>query len=203
MNELDRALSDIAAMRQQMARSIEFRGYGPATLVATGVLALLAAVVQALWLDHPASNIVAYLVLWISTAALSVVLIGMEMVTRSRRMHSGLAERMIILAVEQFVPATVAAVLLTAVLLFKAPGSLWMLPGLWQIIYSLGVFASCRFLPAAMHGVGAWYLASGLGCLAFANGEHAFAPWAMGLPYGVGQLLVAAVLHHSAGDNDD
>lgn len=203
MNDLDKALSDITAMRHQMARSVEFRGYGPATLAATGVLALLASAGQALWLERPADNIIAYLALWVATAALSVILIGIEMVTRSRRIHSGLAERMILSAVEQFVPAAAAGLLLTAVMMSRAPESLWMLPGLWQIVFSLGVFASCRFLPGPMHAVGAWYLTAGLACLALANGEHAFSPWAMGVPYGIGQLLVAAVLYHSAGENDD
>jgi hypothetical protein len=203
MNELDKALSDITAMRHQIARSIEFRGYGPATLATTGALAVLASLLQALWIENPAADIAAYLMLWVATAALSTVLIGIEMVTRSRRIHSGLAEQMILQAVEQFVPAAAAGVLLTAVLACRAPASLWMLPGLWQIVSSLGLFASCRFLPGAMNAVGLWYLTTGLVCLAFANGEQALAPWAMGLPYGIGQLLVAAVLYHNAGENDD
>jgi hypothetical protein len=68
-----------------------------------------------------------------------------------------------------------------------------MLPGIWQIIFSLGVFASCRFLPRPMVAVGAWYLLTGLACLSLGD-ARAFSPWAMGIPFGVGQLLVAAVL---------
>ena len=203
MNDLDRALSDITAMRHQMARSLVFRGYGPATLAATGVLALLAAAAQAVFIEHPAEHIIAYLTLWIATATLSVILIGVEMVTRSRRIHSDLAERMILSAVEQFVPAAAAGLLLTVMMMRRAPESLWMLPGLWQIVFSLGVFASCRFLPGPMPVVGGWYLAAGLVCIGFADGQYALSPWAMGVPYGVGQLLVAAVLYHSAGENDD
>jgi len=30
-----------------------------------------------------------------------------------------------------------------------------MLPGLWQIVFSLGVFSSCRFLPRPMLAAGA------------------------------------------------
>ena len=41
-----------------------------------------------------------------------------------------------------------------------------MTPGLWQITFGLGVFASCRFLPRGMLLVGGWYVASGLACLA-------------------------------------
>ena len=50
MQDLDRALADIAAIRMQMARGTVFRGLGPAALAATGVLALATAMGQALWL---------------------------------------------------------------------------------------------------------------------------------------------------------
>ena len=53
-------------------------------------------------------------------------------------------------ALEQFLPGIVAGFLLTGVLLRCAPQSLWMLPGLWQVLFSMGVFASCRFLPRQM-----------------------------------------------------
>src|SRR5205814_3360236 len=92
MGDLDRALADISAIRTQMARGAEFRGYGPATVAATGLLALFAAGAQALCLPDPARNVFFYLALWVATAALSVVLIGIEMVGRSRRIHSGLAD---------------------------------------------------------------------------------------------------------------
>jgi hypothetical protein len=194
MGDLERALADITAMRAQMARGTEFRGYGPATLAATGVLAFLAAVLQAWLLKDPAQDIGAYLALWLATAAASAAIIRVEMVNRSRMVHSDLADEMIHQAVAQFFPAALAATLLTVTLLNAAPESLWMLPGLWQIVFSLGVFAACRALPRPVVVVGAWYLACGLGCLVFARGEQAFSPWAMGLPFGLGQLFVAAVL---------
>jgi hypothetical protein len=47
-----------------------------------------------------------------------------------------------------------------------------------------------------MFGVGVWYLACGLGCLAAEGGARMFSPWEMGIPFGLGQLLVAAVLQY-------
>jgi hypothetical protein len=72
-----------------------------------------------------------------------------------------------------------------------------MLPGLWQVIYSLGIFASCRLLPRSMFGVAVFYLLAGLCTLALAQGERALNPWAMGLPFSVGQLLAATVLYRT------
>jgi len=202
MHDLDKALADITEIRSQLARGIEFRGYGPLTVAATGVLALAAAALQAVWLPDPAANVLGYLVLWVAVAAVSVVLIGIEMVARSRRIHRGLADEMILAATEQFVPAGVAGALLTFVLFQFAPQSLWMLPGLWQIVFSLGFFASCRSLPRPMFAVGVWYLAAGLASLAFAGGTQALSPWAMALPFGVGQFLMAAILQTTVGERD-
>src|ERR1700722_1736136 len=105
MNELNKALGDISSIRRQLARSTEFRGYGPATLAATGGIAILAAGVQAVWLPNPANRAPAYLAIWLSTAVVSAVLIAVQTVTRSRRVHSGMADEMIRMAVEQFLPS--------------------------------------------------------------------------------------------------
>lgn len=193
MTDLHRALADISSMRRQMARATEFRGYGPATLAGTALFAIVGAAVQVRWVPDPASHFAEYLGIWIWTAVASAALIGAQMQTRSRRIHSGLADEMIRMAVEQFLPSAVAGALITVVLARYATQALWMLPGLWQIVFSLGVFSSCRFLPRPMVAAGAWYLVTGLACLALGNGR-ALSPWAMGIPYGVGQLLVAGIL---------
>ena len=56
MKDLERALSDITAIRSQLARGTEFRGYGPVTVATTGLMALLAAAMQALLLPAPAAS---------------------------------------------------------------------------------------------------------------------------------------------------
>jgi hypothetical protein len=201
MLDLDKALADIAAIRNQIARDAEFRGYGPMTVAATGALALAAGVIQAVWLPDSADAIAGYLALWIGTATLSVILVGIEMVARSRRIHRGLADEMVYAATEQFIPAGVAGALLTFVLFRFAPQALWMLPGLWQIIFSLGFFASCRTLPRTMFGVGVWYLAAGLVCLALASQAHTLSPWAMALPFAIGQFYMAGVLYWWVGES--
>jgi hypothetical protein len=193
MNDLNRALGDISSIRRQMARSTEFHGYGPATLAGTGALAFAAAEVQAHWVLYPRLHPFQYLCVWIATAILSATLIGAQMFTRTRRIHSGLADEMILQAVEQFLPSAAAGALVAFVLARFVPAELWMLPGLWQVIFGLGIFASCRFLPRPIAAAGAWYMLSGLFCIRLANGR-ALSPWAMGIPYGVGQLLVAGIL---------
>ena len=202
VSDLHKALGDISSIRRQMAQSTEFRGYGPATLATTGAIALLAAGAQALWVPDPANRVAAYLAIWIVTAVLSASLIGAQMFTRARRMHSGMADEMIHMAVEQFLPSVGAGALITFVIVGKVPAEIWMLPGLWQVIFSLGIFSSCRFLPRPMIAAGAWYLLTGLACLSLGD-SRALSPWAMGIPYGAGQLLVAGVLYFAARESAD
>jgi hypothetical protein len=193
MNDLHKALGDISSIRREMARSTQFRGYGPATLTATAAFAFLAAVAQAVWLPDPANHIRGYLSIWISTALLSAALTGAQMYTRSRRIHSGLSDEMIRMAVEQFLPSVAAGLLVTMVLAHYVPSVAWMLPGLWQVIFSIGVFSSCRFLPRPMIAAGVWYLFTGLLCIALGD-NRALTPATMGLSFGIGQLIVATIL---------
>ena len=197
MTELHKALNDIDSIRRQVAQTTEFRGYGPATLATTAALAIGGAFVQARLMRNPASGISTYLAIWILTAAIAAGLTGVQMYTRARRMHSGLSQEMIHMAVEQFAPSMIAGVLITAVLVRFSPATLWMLPGLWQVIFALGVFSSCRFLPRAMIAPGIWYLMTGLACLSLGD-ERALAPWTMGIAFGAGQLLVAGILYFNS-----
>jgi hypothetical protein len=201
MKELQQALSEIQSIRNQVARGTEFRGYGPVSIAMSGILALLVAVVQARWMtEHTKTDLMVWLGVWAGTAAVSVLLTGMETFTRARRVHVGFAREMVQSAVEQFLPAVMVGFLLTVVMVRVAAQECWMLPGLWELIFSLGVFASCRFLPRQMFAVGVWYLAAGLFCLAAGSVARTLSPWAMGIPFGVGQLLVAAVLQFGYGE---
>ena len=193
MPDIREALSEIRSIRGHMARSIEFRGYGPVTLASTGLLAIVIASMQKFWAVDLEPEPGRFLAIWIAAAAVSLTFISIETVARARRIHSVLAMQMMHSAVEQFMPSIVAGILLTVVLAHAAPQSLWMLPGLWQILFSLGVFASCRFLPHGTFWVGVWYLATGMACLAIGPDVPA-SPWEMGIPFGIGHLLVAGVL---------
>lgn len=200
MRDLDRALADITSIRSQLAAGTMFRGFGPAVMAVTGCLAVVTAAAQSIWPNALASEPSVFLACWVGTAVVSAALIGAEMLARSRRHHAGLADAMILNAVEQFLPAGFAGAAIACVLLRFAPETLWMLPGLWQLLVALGVFASVRSLPRQIMLVGAWYFVAGVGVLIVASDSHALSPWMMGLPFAVGQLLMAAVLHLASGE---
>lgn len=193
MSDLRQALAEINAIRTQVARDTQFRGYGPVSIAASGILALAVAALQSRF-SREGGDFAAFLYVWVATAAAVVVMTAVETIMRSRRVHSGLAREMLYAAVEQFLPAVIISILLTVVMMRVAPHEDWMLPGLWQLMFSLGVFASCRFLPRQMLAVAVWYLVCGLSSLVLQSDAQAVSPWVMGIPFGVGQLGVAGVL---------
>jgi len=193
--ELRDALSQIAEIRSRVAAAERFRGYRAAPVAVTGLLAVLVAAVQPLVLPTPTEQVGGYLWLWLCTAAVGAAVAGSGIWLRHRRSRNPLAKQLTWLAVGQFAPCLAAGAVVTAVILRNAPEHAPLLPGLWQVFFSLGVFASCRLLPPAVAAVGVVYLLAGAVNLALAGGPHALNPWAMGLPFGFGQLLTAAVLY--------
>jgi len=195
--ELREALTQITEIRLQMARTEVFRGYRAVPAAFSGAVAVAAATVQMLAVPDPVSQINVYLGLWIGAAAASGLSAALEMMGRARDVRLPLKRELTYLAIEQFCPCLVAGALVTMVVVRTAPDCIWILPGLWQVLYSLGIFASCRLLPRPIFGVAIFYLFSGLVTLTLSRGEHALDPWAMGLPFSIGQFLAAAVLYRT------
>jgi hypothetical protein len=195
--ELREAIEQISEIRAQIARTETFRGYRSLSVGFTGIIAIATGVIQAVTIPEPASDVKAYLSLWLVAAAVSIAVPAAEIAWRCRRAECGMSSRLTWMAVEQFLPCLFAGAVLTAVLYRAAAESLWMLPGLWAMFFGLGIFASGRLLPRPIFGVAIFYLVAGAMCLALAQGEFAFSPWAMAVPFGGGQLMTAAILYYT------
>ena len=193
--ELDDALNQIADIRLQMARTRVFRGYRSSTTFFSAAVAVVAATIQAVYLPDPGKNLAAYLWLWLGAAGICIVTVAVRIVTLLRRDHSSLQRELTLLAVEQFTPCIVVGALLTFVLVRVAWSSLWIMPGLWTILFGMGVLASRRILPSGIALVGAFYLVCGLLSIVWAQVASPFSPWAMGLPFAIGQSASAAILY--------
>ena len=158
-------------------------------------LALVGAVLQPQFVASPEVDLERYLILWIGIAAVSAIVAGSEMWWRARATDSPMLRQMTRLAVEQLSPSLVIGAVLTLCIFRYAPQVAWMLPGLWSLIFSLGVFASYRLLPRQVFWVAVYYAVCGLGSLIWGQGANALSPWQMGISFGGGQVLSAAILY--------
>ena len=96
MLDLKKALADLGDVRQHMAAGTLFRGFGPAVLAFSGLLAFATATLQAAWFNEVARDPSMYFGAWIGTAIVACALIGLEILARTRRLHAGLADELII-----------------------------------------------------------------------------------------------------------
>jgi hypothetical protein len=193
--ELHEALSQISEIRAQIARTETFGGFRSLTVGFSGVLGIAASVVQADRLPRPMDQIWDYIDLWAAVAVISLIVVAIELIYSDTVARSTLRRRLTLLAIGQFVPCLIAGGAVTLVIAVASPETAWMLPGLWAVLFSLGVFACSRLLPRPTFLVGAHYLISGTVCLAVGKGDSALAPWMMAATFGVGQLLAAAILY--------
>jgi hypothetical protein len=193
--ELREALDSIATIRRRMAETEVFRGYRALPVAFSAVVALCAGFLQPVLLPRPEQDVPTYVTLWSVVAGLSIAAAACAMFLRDRM--AGVSETRAVtwLAIGQFAPCLAAAAAVTAVIVRVAPTSACLLPGLWQIFFSQGVFASCRLLPRAVSIVAIFYLIAGIATLSFGRGAESLSPWAMAIPFGVGQLLAAALLY--------
>lgn len=194
MADLEKALADLGDIRARLAAGDMFLGFGPAVMAVTGVMAFITALLQTAWPGLFFTDNKTFLLCWVITATLAIGLIGTEMIARTRRLHGGMADAMLFQAVEHFLPAGFAGAAIAAVLYQFAPETLWILPGLWQVLLAVGLFVTTRFLPASIIWVAVWYLLAGITVLIVSAKSQALSPWAMGIPFYAGQLLLALLL---------
>lgn len=197
MRELDKALAEISHIRRQMAAGTMFCGFGPAVMAASGILGLGAAAVHAGLLGAESLQPQPFVMYWAAIAIFAGAIIAFEMYARTHRTHGGLADEMLFAAAEHFIPVGAVGAVLALLVVRVAPDAAWMLPGLWSLLISLGLFAAVRFLPRVVVFAAAWYFVAGLVVLIMGAEQRTLSPWFMGVPFGVGQLLLAGILKWS------
>jgi hypothetical protein len=71
------------------------------------------------------------------------------------------------------------------------------LPGLWAILFSLGNFASLPYLPRSIFWLALGYFLAGVVLLGLADSGLSLSPWGMGLTFGGGHIIAAALMYWS------
>ena len=184
-HRVDDALELVAEIHAQVARGAFYRGYRAAPVAAMGGLALLAAIVQSFATPEHAQ---AFAAQWIGVAIVSCVIVSLDLAARWKDIRGRDTSR----ALGQILPALAVGLALTFVLWERAE----VLPGVWSMVFGLGVLASSPFLPRAILGVALFYVIAGAAMAFGAEPGTVPSPWGMGLTFGAGQLVTAAALHH-------
>ncbi|MGB8366443.1 MAG: hypothetical protein ACLQUZ_07260 [Rhizomicrobium sp.] len=198
MNDVERALSEIEDIRAYLAASTRFRGIAPEVNALASVLSLVIAAAQTIW----PQDAFHYVAAWAAATIAFIVIAAIEAVSRARRLHGRMADAMLNTALRQVLPFAAAGIIITMVISKFSSDTAWMLPGLWQILIGLLGFSALPNLPRAMVWVAGWYFLCGTIVLALAGRSGVLSPWMMGLPFAIGQAVVAVILYRANGERD-
>src|SRR5436853_6206304 len=186
------ALGQIAQIHDHLARAEVYRGFTPLGAALSGLAGLTAAALQA-WLV-PADEPAAFVRYWLVVAAVAGGIGVSPALDAYVRREDEFARRRTRRVLGQFLPC-IAAGLAVTVGLGRAGGELVpYLPGLWAVLFGLGVFAARPYLPRATGWVALFYLGGGALLLAAPPAGPAEAGWATGGLFAAGQLATAGVL---------
>lgn len=190
---LQDAMSQISEIHDHLLKAEVFRGYRSWPMAATGVLAIAAAVLQSTWLVP--ADAIDFVLHWLVVAGFSAAVLSLDLAAGLLGDQRASQRRRTLRAVLQFAPALAAGGIVTVTLLRRGAFGACLLPGLWALVYALGLFASRLHLPRAAGWVAAWFLCAATFLLADAGSGSSPSPWAMGVPFGAGQLALAWVFH--------
>jgi len=197
---IHRALADIANIRAQLDRTEAYRGFRSTAVGVSVVFLVAGACVEKIWISDPAFQIDRFLAVWLCVAVASAIVAMIEMVVRTRLSENELVTKMHWSLARQIAPSMVVGFVLTMLIAGHAveneqsAGLMWTLPGVWSMIYGLGLFSCHKHLPIQALGVGAYFLAAGSLVLAYGWATRELAAWQMLVTFGVGQSWLAAVL---------
>jgi len=193
--QLEEALDRIKEIRGHLATTETFRGYRAASVAGTGLVAVAAALIQPGVVGEAVRNPIGYVILWSVAAAVAALGAGAQIFYGYVQCPSRLKRATTRTVVGQLIPGLVAGGGITWALGIRHPEYAVLLPALWAMVVSLGVFASRRFLPRAIGWVGLYYLVCGSLIFEFLHGPATLAPWVMGVTFGLGQMAAAIVLY--------
>jgi hypothetical protein len=195
MTDVSRALAQIEAIHDQLAKGEVYRGWKSVPVATSGVIGVIAA----LWQSSVARPLdpVAFTIYWLTIAGVALSIGCIEVAWHYLTHATSTDRRRARLVIGQFLPALVAGAIATGGLLRLSPALATIFPGLWALLFGVGIFAARPYLPRASGYVGLYYWFAGLLLLLRAGGLDTLSPWAVGGTFGIGQTLAAAVLYFS------
>lgn len=185
------ALEQINEIHGHMARGQVYRGYRPLPVVVSGAVGLLAAWLQPAFV--PTGDPRQFVYYWLGVAGLSALIAASAVAVHFLRQGS-YERRQTLFVWGQFVPCVAAGGMIGAGVATALPAAVGLLPGLWAIIFSLGIFSSRPFLPRATGWVALYYLAGGAWLLLHPL-NTAEPAWPLALLFFIGQCAGALILY--------
>ncbi len=202
VTDVTRALEQLDEIQTRIARTEVYRGWRSAPVALSGLAGIAAAIAQPAVQGVRATDPLAWVLYWFAVALVALAIGCGGLLWRYLREESLTEQRRTQQVLAQFLPALAAAACITVGLLRVNPALASCLPGLWSVLFSVGIFSARPHLPTAAAMVSAFYAIAGVTMLwtLGARSPAGIAPWlgwTVGGVFGAGQLIAAAALYWS------
>ncbi|GAC1309625.1 MAG: hypothetical protein NVSMB19_23450 [Vulcanimicrobiaceae bacterium] len=191
--EVRQALADLAEVRGRLATVQRFDGYSGPAAIASGLVAIGAGLIQG-WLAPQPHNLPErqiYLAIWLTCLGCALTInYGAIVVWRVRNRGAQAAMQFRTVGMS-IVPALAAGGVVTLALVLRGLDDL--LPGMWCATYALGLFASRAMVPRDVVAVAVAFGAAAAVLLLVPH-LNALAWWIMPAAFGIGQILIGAIV---------
>ncbi len=192
--EVERALADLAEVRDRLASVQEFRGYSGSAAALSGVVAIVAGIVQ--WMVAPFPQTPAdtqrYLIIWFACLAAALAInYGALLVwyVRNAGLHERRQTRSVGIAI---LPAVGLGAVLSLAMI--AHGMVSLLPGIWYASYGIGLFSSRAMLPRGVTYVASAFGLAGAALILIPDPSWSLSFWVMPAGFGIGQTIIGYLL---------
>ena len=191
--ELERALSDLAEVRDRLAQVQRFEGYSGPAAAASGALAIVAGFVQMQLAPIPRTSeeLHTYVLIWMSCLGLALLLNYGAVAMWAFKKRGG-AQSQFRSAAFLIAPSVLLGGALSVALVDHS--AYGVLPGAWFAFYTIGLFASRGVIPQATLAVTFAFAALAILFLVTPLSANALEWWVMPLGFGLGQVTIGALI---------
>jgi len=189
VTELERALADIAEVRERLAGVQRFRGYSAGAAILSGFFALAAGILQAILVPsvQTAAEGRVYFAIWFVCCAASMA-VNYGAIAHWYLNDASARERWQTASVGfSILPALVVGAAIAFALLRL--NAIALVPAVWYACYGVGLFASRTTIPRRVVPLAVAFIAAGIALL-FTAPHIALAWWIMAAGFGGGQIAI-------------
>ncbi len=135
-----------------------------------------------------------FVIYWVAVAGLCAIVGFGPALYSYATIETDFARRRTRLVFGQFLPCIFVGAVVTAAFVRMGSSFVPCLPGLWAILFGLGLLSARPHLPSAVRWIGLFYLAAGCVLLAWATNHPEPSSWTVGGVFGPGHLAIAIAL---------
>ncbi|MDH4129455.1 MAG: hypothetical protein OEV44_11905 [Spirochaetota bacterium] len=189
--EINKALSQISEIHGHLAKTEVFRGIESKHISLAGVLTVISAYFQPYFVESPNS----FLIYWSSIALINIIFASCVISFNYYKRESIFDRKRTLRTVGQFLPSLIGGLFISVALSVVSDNNIRFLPGIWTVLFALGISSSLPFLPKAVGWVAIYFFLASINLFYMINIDLSLSPWGMGLSFGGGLFLAAIILY--------